>query len=206
MNQRGFTIAELAIVVTIIGLIVAGIMKGQSLIGGAQAKNVIAIISDIRTSTNQFKQRYKYLPGDWPYTANEVPGVTSGTSTGTNGDGILDGSIDANGSAQLGSEVAELPFQLYQAGLLSKINASDVQRRIASSFGPVQVVSKATAVGLVAGFANAPPSQNAIIFFNLPCNVASEVDAAVDDSNLSTGRAIGNACANGVVNWYAVAL
>ena len=206
MKQRGFTLAELAIVITIIGLLLIGVIKGQALIGGAKAKDVIAIVGDIRTATAYFKQRYKYLPGDWPYTANEIQGVTSGTSVGTNGDGILDGSIDASGAAQAGSEVAELPLQLYRAGFLSKINGSDAQRRIATSFGPVQVVSRATAVGLVAGFVNAPPSQNAIIFFNLPCDLVSEVDAGVDDGNLTTGRAIGNACANGAVSWYAVVL
>lgn len=206
MKQHGFTLAELAIVITIIGLLLIGVIKGQSLIGGAKAKDVIAIVGDIRAATTYFKQRYKYLPGDWPYTANEIQGITSGTSVGTNGDGILDGSIDAFGSAQAGSEVAELPLQVYQAGFLSKINGSDTQRRIATSFGPVQVVSRATAVGLVAGFANAPPSQNAIIFFNLPCDLVLEVDAGLDDGNITTGRAIGNACTNGSVNWYAVVL
>lgn len=206
MKQRGFTLAELAIVVTIIGLLMIAVMRGQSLIGGANAKDVMAIVSDIRIATTNFKQRYKYLPGDWPFTANEIQGLLSGATVGTIGNGIVDGTIDATGAAQAGSEVAELPLQLFQAGYIGKIDSNDAQRRIVTSFGPVHVVSRATAVGLVAGFANAPTSQNAIVFFNLPCDLVVEVDGGLDDGNLTTGRAIGNACANGRISWYAVVL
>lgn len=206
MKQRGFTLAELAIVVTIIALLMVAVIRGQSLIGGANAKDVMAIVSDIRIATTSFKHRYKYLPGDWPYSANEIQGITSVTTVGTNGDGIVDGTIDATGAAQAGSEVAELPLQLFQAGFIGKINSSDAQRRITTSFGPVQVVSRATAVGLVAGFANAPISQNAIVFFNLPCDIVVEVDGGMDDGSLTTGRAIGNACANGRIDWFAFVL
>lgn len=206
MKQRGFTLAELAIVVTIIALLMVAVIRGQSLIGGANAKNVMAIVSDIRTATISFKQRYKYLPGDWPYSANEIQGIASGTTVGTNGDGIIDGTIDATGAAQAGSEVAELPLQLFQAGFIGKINSSEAQRRITTNFGPVQVVSRATAVGLVAGFVNAPNSQNAIVFFNLPCDLVVEVDGGMDDGSVTTGRAIGNACAIGRVDWYAITL
>ncbi len=191
---------------TIIGLLVVAVFRSQGLIGIAKAKDVIAIIGDMRTATMYFKQRYKYLPGDWPYSANEIQGIAAGATVGNQGDGIIDGTVNALGEAQAGSEVAELPLQLFQAGFIGKINSGEPNRRMTTSFGPVQVVSRAIAVGLVAGFANAPPSQNAIVFFNLPCDLVFEVDGGIDDGNTTTGRAIGNACANGAVNWYAVVL
>lgn len=207
MKQRGFTLAELAIVVTVIGLMIFAVLKGQSLIGQAKAKDVIAIVDGLRNSTTFFRQRYRYLPGDWPYTANEIPNVTAATTVGTNGDGILDGSIDAQGRAQLGSEVAELPWQLYSAGFVEKIDSSDAQRRLTTSFGPVHVVSSVTAEGLVPGFAAANPSaRSAIVFSRLACDVVAEVDAKIDDSVTTTGRALGTACNNGSVLWYAVVL
>jgi prepilin-type N-terminal cleavage/methylation domain-containing protein len=207
VKQRGFTLAELTIVLTIIALLMVGVLKGQSLIGGANAKDVISIIGDIRLATSQFRERYKYLPGDWPYTANEIQGVTAATSVGTNGDGNITGAIVAPDSAEAGSEVAELPFQLYRAGFIGKLNSSEPQRRITTSFGAVHVVTKATADGLVAGFSAANLSaRNTIVLFNLPCDIATEVDASVDDGNISTGRAMGTACANGRVQWFAVVL
>jgi prepilin-type N-terminal cleavage/methylation domain-containing protein len=207
IKQRGLTLVELAIVLSIIGILVAAVIGGQSLIGQAKSKDVIAIVGDLRNGATYFKQRYKYLPGDWPYTANEIPNVNAATTVGLNGNGLVEGSIDADGRAQAGSEVAALPLHLFGAGFLGKINSTDPRSRISTSFGPVNIVSKTTANGLVAGFsaANATAS-NAIVFFNLPCALVKEVDAKIDDANELTGRAIGTACANGVVLWYALVL
>ena len=152
-------------------------------------------------------QRLSQALKDWPYSANEIPGVTAATTVGTNGDGIIDGAIAANGTAEAGSEVEILPLQLFGAGFIGKINQSDPQRRVTTSFGPVHVVSKATAEGLVPGFAAGnTAARSAIVFFRLPCDIAAEVDAKIDDSSIATGHAISTACAGGVVQWYAVAM
>ena len=206
-TQRGFTIAELAIVVVIIGLLLVGVLRSQNLIGSAQAKDVVAIIEDMRVATNLFKQRYKYLPGDWVFLANEIPNVTIAQAPG-NGDGALDGVVDAQGNAAAGSEVAMLPLQLFNAGLIGKINSAEAQRSLATSFGAVHVVSRATAAGLVPTFSTAtqnPNIVNAIVFQNLPCDLARNVDTSIDNADLTTGRAVGQ-CVNGVVAWFAVVL
>ena len=39
-----------------------------------------------------------------------------------------------------------------------------------------------------------------------PCDVAREVDSKVDDGSIATGHASSTACANGIVQWYAVAM
>ena len=207
MKARGFTLVELSIVLVIIALLFVGILQGQSLIGQARSNDVVAIIDDLRNATTQFKQRYKYLPGDWPYTANEIPNVVAATSVGTNGDGYVDGSVDATGAAEAGSEVAELPWQLFNAGFIAKIDQGTPTRRITTSFGPVHVVSRATANSLVAGFsAENPSARNAVVFFNLPCNLVAEVDGKIDNNAVTTGHALGAACNGGSMQWYAVAL
>ncbi len=208
MKQRGFTLVELAISLTIIALLLLVVLKGQTLIGQAKAKDVVATIEDLRIATTSFRQRFNYLPGDWPYTANEIPGVTTATTVGTNGNGIIEGDVDAaDGTAEAGSEVSVLPLQLFGAGFIGKMDQSDPQRRITTSYGVAHIVSKATAEGLVPGFAANNPAARVVIVLNrLPCDTAREIDSKVDDGSLTSGRAVASACASSIVPWYAVAL
>ena len=210
MKQRGFTLVEIAIVLVIVGLILGGILNSQSLISSMKAKDVVTIVDDLRTATVYFKQRFNYLPGDLPAPATfitAVPALVAGTG-GTIGNGSIEGAITAaTGQAAAGSEVAEAPWQLFNAGFIGKIDTTDTRRRIKTSYGAVHMASAAAAELLAPGFAGANPSaRNAIVFANLPCDVANEVDNKMDDGALATGRAIGTACVNAVVAWYAITL
>ena len=198
---------ELGIVLVIIGLLAIGVIKATGLINSAKAKDVVAIDGDLRNAITLFKKRFNYLPGDWPFVAGEIQGVIAGPSIGTNGNGVIEGSINSGGNADLGSEVAELPWQLFNAGFLGKLNQNDPQNRIATSFGGVHVVSRVIADALVPGFSVAnPTARHAIVFSRLPCEVAESVDAGLDNASLTTGRALGSGCVNGTVAWYAIVL
>ncbi len=63
-SKRGFTLLELSIVIVIIGLIVAGISAGQSLVDQAQVRGLISDSSELKVSINSFKLQYDALPGD----------------------------------------------------------------------------------------------------------------------------------------------
>jgi len=213
MKQRGFTLVEIAIVLVIIGFILGGIIKSQSLIGSAKAKDVIAIIEDLRIATVSFKQRYNYLPGDFPINVGETP-IPNVNPPGGNGNGSIDGAINAQGQAVANSEVANVPWHLYNAGFISKIDPTDVQRRLKTVYGAVHIASAATVnTTLVPNFTVVNPAvRNAIVFFNLPCDIVTEVDNKIDNGvseNVPAGaggRAFGTACVSNVVNWYAVGL
>lgn len=92
-DNRGFTLFELAVVILIIGLLIAGIMAGSSLVKQASIRAVITDFQNYKVAYNNFATRYYGPPGDilrgstyWPDTSG---GVTScGTSTAyCNGNG-----------------------------------------------------------------------------------------------------------------------
>ena len=62
-SQAGFTLVELAIVMIIIGLLIAGVLKGQELIANARVTSTVAQIKAIDAATSTFKDTYQALPG-----------------------------------------------------------------------------------------------------------------------------------------------
>lgn len=62
--KNGFTLVELSIVLVIIGLLIGGILVGQSLIESAQNHRMVKQIQQTKIAYDQFKERFKYPPGD----------------------------------------------------------------------------------------------------------------------------------------------
>lgn len=207
-KQRGFTLAEMAIVVVLGGiLLAAGLMAGRGQISRAQTQDVLQIAADLQSASLSFKQRYGYLPGDWIYTANQLPNITVGGTGGTQGNGLIEGTMTAAGLATAVNEVGVAPSQLYAAGLIGKLG-TNTQMRLQSPFGAVHMAVANAANTSAAYVAANPGVQNAIIFFNLPCEVVIEVDRALDDGVDTTGRAMGIAActAGGSLTRYFVPL
>lgn len=208
-KQRGFTLAEMAIVVVLGGiLLAAGLMAGRGQISRAQTQDVLQIAADLQTASASFKQRYGYLPGDLlsATTLLPAPGNANGTG-GTLGDGLIDGAIAATGLATAANEVGIAPAQLYAAGLIGKVG-SNTQMRLQSQFGAVHMAVADVTNTSAAYIAANPAVKNVIIFFNLPCEVVIEVDRSLDDGVDTTGRARGIAActAGGSLTRYFVPL
>lgn len=76
-NRGGFTLVEMAVVLSIIGMVVGGILGGRSLLTNMQLRKVGADISSYQTNTGLFRQQYGELPGDFSR-ATEVWGAVGG--------------------------------------------------------------------------------------------------------------------------------
>ena len=63
-NSRGFSLIEMAIVLVIIGIIIAAIIKGQDLIENSRAKQAVAAVSTWRNLALAFYDRNGRFPGD----------------------------------------------------------------------------------------------------------------------------------------------
>lgn len=85
-SQYGFSLVELSVVLIILGLLVAGITAGSSLVKGAKYRNVISELKEIDTAIKTFELKYDSLPGDM-YNAYDFWGgsdCTNATVTNTN--------------------------------------------------------------------------------------------------------------------------
>ncbi|MBX3670642.1 MAG: prepilin-type N-terminal cleavage/methylation domain-containing protein [Rhodocyclaceae bacterium] len=109
-RQKGFTLVEIAIVLVVIGLLIAGVLKGQELIHSAKAKNMATELKSIAAMVYSYQDKYKALPGDQNQTmlndAFGAPGGTpvatacSGTSGCTPGNGRIDGDWNATANSE----------------------------------------------------------------------------------------------------------
>jgi prepilin-type N-terminal cleavage/methylation domain-containing protein len=62
--QKGFTLVELAIVMTIIGLLIGGILKGQELMQNARITATVSQVKSYSAAVTTFKDMYQATPGD----------------------------------------------------------------------------------------------------------------------------------------------
>ena len=91
--KSGFTLIEMAIVVIIIGVIIAGVLGGQELLEVNKRNSLITDLQKYHDAIVQFKEKYKFYPGDFPFA--ETTFVTGNGDFLRNGDG--DGIIEICG-------------------------------------------------------------------------------------------------------------
>lgn len=72
-SQKGFTLVELAIVMTIIGLLIGGILKGQELMENARVTSTIAQVKSYQAAVTTFRDQYSAYPGDMVSAATRLP-------------------------------------------------------------------------------------------------------------------------------------
>lgn len=133
MNHRkAFTLVELSIVLVILGLLVGGILAGQSLIRSAELKKFWRDIDQYRTATMAFRDKYQALPGDmqnaisfWGRAGADAGWVCRDTDSTTladprqtcNGDG--DGFVMSESTTHYSQEMFRYWQHLANAGLIS---------------------------------------------------------------------------------------
>jgi prepilin-type N-terminal cleavage/methylation domain-containing protein len=62
--QSAFTLVELAIVLTIVGILVAGVVQGEKLISTYKTASVVSNFEKYKIAVDEFKKQYMALPGD----------------------------------------------------------------------------------------------------------------------------------------------
>lgn len=106
-----FSLVELSIVLVILGLLVGGVLSGQSLIRAAELRSITNDYSRYITAAQTFRDKYFALPGDmtnatqfWGKdntncTSDTGAAAANGTCNG-NGNGIYEGAAIAGGTSE----------------------------------------------------------------------------------------------------------
>jgi prepilin-type N-terminal cleavage/methylation domain-containing protein len=100
--QGGFTLLEVVVVVLIVGMVLAGILKGQEMITSAKVKRLSGQMDEIRAAYLGFEDRFLALPGDY---ADPLSALDCGTTPCLRGNG--DERIRANETSVAGSQTRE---------------------------------------------------------------------------------------------------
>lgn len=116
MHKNGFTLIELSVVIVIIGLIVAGIVAGQSLVEQAKLRAYVSDMGKYLTAVNSFRLQYNYYPGDFPNANDYWSNSTNGNGNGS----IYWGAGTNGGSCNNSGEGQHAWYHLGQSGLVEK--------------------------------------------------------------------------------------
>lgn len=184
-TQQGFTLIEIAIVLVIIGLLLGGILQGQSLINSARVRNLISQMDGVKAAFYGFQDRYRALPGDFSLATTQIPNDT----TTANGNG--------NGQIEAGVESIAVWDHLSHAGFITgTYNTSNTTTTDSDTTTPknawnayIQLIYDDTYVTVDSSHAviTSPRRHNLKTGNQVPVEILAEVDRKLDDGNATTG-------------------
>jgi type II secretory pathway pseudopilin PulG len=182
-NDRGFTLVEIAIILVIIGMLVAGVLQGQQLIQNARVRSVVAEQDAIATAVLAFQDRFQALPGDYREAAVFI--ACSPACPGGNGNGRIDDTGVPLESVLVWTHLSNAGFLNGSFSATSSTaapTADNTPRNVAGGFRQVAFDNRW-------GYSTNPARRHNIKTGNeLPVEILAEVDRKVDDAMPTSGR------------------
>lgn len=181
-REQGFSLIELAIVLVIAGLLLAGVMRGQELIANAKVKSLASDFRNIPTYFYGYQDRFRALPGDDHAADTHVAGTLAST-TGQVQNGLIEGAWNS-------STNTDESFLLWQhlrlAGLATgATNIASAQYLPRNSEGGQLGLTSTTA--LTAVTANTFNSAHAMCSDGILGRYALQLDTLLDDGAGNSG-------------------
>jgi prepilin-type N-terminal cleavage/methylation domain-containing protein len=187
--RAGFTLIEIAIALLVIGLLLAGVLKGQELMTAARVRNIIQQQDGVRAAYLGFIDRYRQPPGDYAGATANIAGVS--TTCGVAGNGNGDGRIQTTAN-----EFILAWEHLSKSGILNgdykctgAVDATSVPRNAYGGF--LQLIHDDVYAG------TARNQHNLKTGINMPSGMLAEIDRKTDDGNALQGAFRGSTYTTG---------
>ena len=177
-KQGGFTLVEIAIVLVIVGLLLAGVLKGQELIESSRIKNLGKDMDAISAGMVSYTDRFKRTPGDdGPLATLQARGGPWLTITAAgNNNGIL--TITQANTFAAGGETVAFFQHLKAAGFLTG-NPADAG---------VLALPRSAYNGLISvGPGVTGMTGNSVCASEVPGKAARALDTSLDDGVIDGG-------------------
>jgi len=181
-RSGGFTLIEIAIVLVVVTLILAGVLKGQSLIDSARVRSMATDVTGIRAAWYSFQDRYRSLPGDFPNARTQIDDAT----VPGNGNGKIDDSRERAGvwqqMALAGFIKGSFDGLESSAGTAQDMNcsATTCPRNPYNGFYKISYGAQAENA--------AGPAHEIFTGDSIPVNILAELDNKLDDGKAGAGR------------------
>lgn len=181
-KTAGFSLIELAIVLVIAGLLLAGVMRGQELIANAKVKSLAADFRNVPTYFYGYQDRFRALPGD-DHVADVHVGGLNAYGTGQIQNGVIQG--DWNSTSM--QDESFLVWQHLRLAGLAVGSTEPTQARYVprNSEGGQLGVTSVTA--LTAVTANTFNSAHALCSDAILGRYALQLDTMLDDGSANAG-------------------
>jgi len=194
-KKSAFSLIELSIVLIVIGLLIAGITGGASLIKSSELRSVMSEARGYAVATNAFYSQYDSLPGDYGTAVGTVStnvGDDDGTIEFANDyDAISEGSIAWYALKQIGAIDDSLTHTISSTSQVPGTNIPSSKIKSAGwIFGyansqNVVALTRATTAATIDG--DEPGDGDITAAALLPSDALS-IDSKIDDGNADTGK------------------
>lgn len=190
-KQAGFTLVEIAVVLVIIGLIIAAVLTAQQVTQNGKITNTIQTIKSYQAATQSYNQNYGALPGDDTQMPTRFSSSMGDPSKKGDGNGAI-GAGNSDGFQAADATENKLFWNALRAANLIKGDATSAAAP-GNAFGGTFAVQDGAFSGAFAA------GTNVLCLNHISGTAATAIDQQLDDGLPDKGNIKGGESVTGAV-------